>query len=350
VALTDLKPLPALMTQCGRGCGLAACPSLGLLVTSDDNNNTLLVWGVPGGARGGARGGSSASGGPGASAGARTGGASAGGGGGGLTLVCTFGGAMSVAPMQFDFGSGHGYSGYLAFTTPTTATGDGGAHPLLLVTDAGHDAVHLVDVVGRTHAGYLASPGSIAGPRGVAATRSGASPLVAVSAWKEAASGDHGVVVYKGSGAVWEAVRVIGAGVGGPGSRDGQLKRPFGLRFSADGAAICVADWGNGRTSLFCVVDGGFKRHVAVGLRGPRDVEEVEGGWLVSCSASDTVEFLGDIGVGYGTGRSPLRLGKAGGGSGNEDGEFWSPFALAVVADVGLVVRDWGNERLQVFG
>jgi hypothetical protein len=94
-------------------------------------------------------------------------------------------------------------------------------------------------------------------------------------------------------------VRVIGAGVGGPGSRDGQLKRPFGLRFSADGAAICVADWGNGRTSLFCVVDGGFKRHVAVGLRGPRDVEVVEGGWLVSCSASDTVELWGDVSVGY---------------------------------------------------
>ena len=72
--------------------------------------------------------------------------------------------------MQFDFtrSSGSGVSGYLAFTPPTTTTSgsSSGARPLLLVTDAGHDAVHVVDVVGRTHAGYLASPGSIAGPRG----------------------------------------------------------------------------------------------------------------------------------------------------------------------------------------
>jgi hypothetical protein len=63
--------------------------------------------------------------------------------------------------------------------------------------------------------GYVASPGSIAGPRGVAA--SGASPLVAVSAWAKTNSGDHVVVVYRGShgGAVWEAVRVIGGGFGG---------------------------------------------------------------------------------------------------------------------------------------
>jgi hypothetical protein len=344
VALTALVPLPALKTECGQGLGLAACPALGLLVTSDSNKNTLSVWGVPGGGSGGG----GASGGAGASAGAGAGGASAGGGGGGLRLVCTLGGTGSAAPMQFKF---NGVSGYLAFTPPTTTTFSGSSssstRPLLLVTDAGHDAVHVVDMVGRSHAGYLASPGSIAGPRGVAA--SGASPLVAVSAWKKSDSGDHVVVVYRGSGAVWEAVRVIGGGFGCPGSRDGQLKWPYGLRFSADGSAICVAEYGNGRASVFRVGDGGFVRRMATGLSAPYDVEEVEGGWLVACGGSDTVEFVSDGDGGDGGGRPSL--GKAGGGPGSGDGEFCFPSALAVVPGLGLVVGEAGNGgRMQVFG
>ena len=106
--------------------------------------------------------------------------------------------------MQFKFG----LSGYLAFTPTTTATTSGSSssstRPLLLVTDAGADAVHAVDVVGRVHAGYLAPPGSVAGPRGVAA--SGTAALAAVSAWKKTSGGDHVVVVYRGSGTEWEAV------------------------------------------------------------------------------------------------------------------------------------------------
>jgi hypothetical protein len=238
--------------------------------------------------------------------------------------------------MQFKFNGV--ITGYLAFTPPPGDSGS--ALPLLLVTDAGHDAVHLVDVVGRTHAGYVAPPGSIAGPRGV--TASGTSPLVAISAWKKRDSGDHVVVVYRGSGAVWEAVRVIGGGFGGPGSGDGQLKGPHGLRFSGDGSVICVADWHNGRASVFRVGDGGFERHMATGLSFPSDVEEVEGGWLVVCGhPSHRVEFVCD---GVGGGRPSL--GKAGGGYGSGDGEFFFPTALAAVPGLGLVVRDG---RLQVF-
>ncbi len=344
-------PLPSLKTQCGQGYGLAACPALGLLVTSDRFKDTLSVWSLPGGASGGSGG---VSGGAGASAGAGARGASAGGGGGGLRLVCTLGGKGSVAPMQFNFFDGLGYfgfSGYLAFTPPTTTTTittASGARPLLLVTDAGHDAVHLVDVVpvgpvGGSHVGYVASPGSIAGPRGVAA--SGASPLVAVSAWKDFCSGDHVVVVYRGSGAVWEAVRVIGGGFGGPGAGDGQLNMPHGLRFSGDGSGICLADNGNDRASMFHVGDGVFLRHLhtATGLGCPHDVEEVEGGWLVVCWDSATVEFVGDGVGGDGGGRPSL------GGHGSGDGEFDRPTALAVVPGLGLVVREVGNSRLQVF-
>ncbi len=175
--------------------------------------------------------------------------------------------------------------------------------------------------------------------------------MVAVSAWKEECSGDHVVVVYRGSGAVWEAVRVIGGGFGGPGSGDGQLHALFGLRFSGDGFGVCVADLGNSRASVFRVGDGGFVRHVATGLIDPLDVEEVEGGWLVTCESSHTVEFVGDCdGVGGDGGGRPS-LGKAGGGRGKMDGELCRPSALAVVPGLGLVVREWGNGgRLQVFG
>jgi hypothetical protein len=346
VALTALVPLSALKTQCGKGHGLAACPALGLLVSSDYNKNTLSVWELPGGASGS----SGASGRADASAGADAGGASVG-GGGRLRLVCTLGGAGSAALMQFDFGNGDGYSGLLAFTPPTTASRDSDStHPLLLVTDHGHDAVHVVDVVGRTHAGYVASPGSIAGPRGVAATSSSdGTVLVAVSAWKDSGFGDHVVVVYRGSGRVWQEVRVIGGGFGAPGSRDGQLRRPFGLRFSGGGSGVSVADWGNGRASVFRVDDGGFVRHMATSLSSPWDVEEVEGGWLFACGIPlHSVVFVGD-GVGGDGGGRPS-LGKAGGGHGSGDGEFWYPTALAVVPGLGLVVREWFNDRVQVFG
>jgi hypothetical protein len=109
-----------------------------------------------------------------------------------------------------------------------------------------------------------------------------------------------------------------------------------------------VADL-NGRVSVFPVGDGGFVRHLATGLRarGPYDVEEVEGGWLVVCRSAHTVEFVGDGGGGDGGGRPSL--GKAGGGHGSGDGEFWCPAALAVVPGLGLVVREYGNRRLQVF-
>ena len=162
---------------------MAACPALGLLVTSNTDYNTLSVFALP-----------------------RSSGAGAG-AGAGLALVCTLGGASSPAPMQFKFLDEHRYSsGWMTFTGPATSR-------LLLLTAAGHDAVHVIDVAGRVHAGYVAAPGAIAGPRGVAARGS----LVAVSAWKKGDSGDHVVRMFEGSGAMWTAVRVVGGGFVGPG-------------------------------------------------------------------------------------------------------------------------------------
>jgi hypothetical protein len=234
--------------------------------------------------------------------------------------------------MQFKFHDGNGPSGWMAFTGPASAR-------LLLVTDAGHDAVHVIDVAGQVHVGYVAGPGTIAGPRGVAATGS----LVAVSAWK-GGSGEHVVRVFEGGGATWTGVRVVGGGFGGPGSADGQLYRPRGLRLTAEGTGLAVAESRNGRVSLFRVQDGSFVRHVATGLGGsPYDVEECQGGWLVASWGSHIIDFVGD-GVDGGAGRA--RLGKMGSG----DGEFISPTALALVPGLGLVVRDDGEGgRLQFF-
>jgi hypothetical protein len=107
---------------------------LGLLATSDDEYDTITVWSVP---------------------------LLRDCGDGGLVRVCTLGGRGSTAPMQFKFS--HSWaSGYLAFTFANS-------RPLLLVTDACQGAVHIVDVVSQTHVGYVASPGSLAGSRGVAA-------------------------------------------------------------------------------------------------------------------------------------------------------------------------------------
>ena len=231
-----------------------------------------------------------------------------------------------------------GCSGYLAFLTPSPTATCVAPIPLLLVTDHGHDAVHIVDVLHRTHKGYLAAPGSIAGPRGMATCSTATPPLVAISAWKEYGRGDHVIRVYAESGAGWITTRVIGGGFKYPGAADGQLKWPRGLRFSADGSAVCVADRGNERVSLFRVADGAFVCHFATGLRGPYDVEAIGSGWAVACH---TVEFVG------GDGRSCL--GKAGGGYGYGDGEFANPAALALVPDMGLVVREYYGRRLQVF-
>jgi hypothetical protein len=103
---------------------------------------------------------------------------------------------------------------------------------------------------------------------------------------------------------------------------------------------------------VFRVGDGAFVKHIATGLNGPWDVEEVEGGWLVACFHSDSVEFVCDVVGGDGGGRPRARrasLGRAGGGYGKGDGEFSCPAALTVVSGLGLVVRERGNRRLQVF-
>jgi hypothetical protein len=124
--------------------------------------------------------------------------------------------------------------------------------------------------------------------------------------------------------------------------------RPYGLRFSGDGSAIVVADSGNRRLCLFSVSDGRLVQLIAKGLDNPRDVEEVEGGWLVVCAFSQTVALVGDGCGDEESGEWPY-LGEVEGRRGFGDGELWVPIALAVVPGLGLVVREARNACLQVF-
>lgn len=161
----------------------------------------------------------------------------------------------------------------------------------------------------------------------------------AVTSWWDD-GGDHVVHLFEASGASWTPLRVFGGGFGRPGREDGQLRRPYGVRVTADGTGVAVADFGNGRVSLFDCRDGSFVRHLAGGLQHAIDTEECSGGWLVACDGPYSVEF-----VGSGSGVCRATLGRSGKGL----GEFVNPISLAIVPGLGLVVRESFGQRLQVF-
>jgi hypothetical protein len=324
-----MHPVSSLTRACGKGVGMAVCLELGILVTSSHIDNKLSTFAFPG-----------------SGASARCGAGAGSGVGGGAGVASTSTGTLShrgssfsllhqfgdEAPFDFCFESATNcYSGYLAFMPS-----DGDMEPIVVVTDAGNGAVHVVNVMDRAHLGYVARPGSISGPKGVAAARD----CVAVSAWTQFDTGSHIVRVYCRHESEWRRWRDVGVDCG---AYDHQLCRPYGLRFSGDGAHVSVADCGNGRVSLFRLCDGAFVRHIAKGLDGPRDVQECKEGWIVACMDSNTVQ---QVPAGP-SGRSAL--GRYGGGSSLE-GEFRYPSAVALVRGFGLVVREILNDgRIQVF-
>ena len=165
-----LVPLPALHMHCGQGLGVAVCPALGLLVTSCEIDNDLTVYSF-----------NQQEGSPEAQPAA---GDAVPAGHLQFSFVACLG-PDSRPPLPLIFSEG---GGYLAFTDHS-----GTSSPLLLATDAGQDAVHVIDVVGRTHVGYVAPPGMIPGPWGVAAK----GHRVAVSAWRVWSEGDHVVHVFE---------------------------------------------------------------------------------------------------------------------------------------------------------
>ncbi len=282
-------------------------------------------------------------------------------------LLGTWGGT-GPGPLQFDFGGRHsGASGGLCFTIPVPAAWGGGglgmagagaggaaaatisAVPQLLVASHGTQRVVVLDMGGVCGGGGAPEPAGAFGgacpddpaapaPRSVAACVG----LVAVSGWTRYAGGDHAVTLY--TAGTWARVRVVGLGIG-RGAGDGQLDRPYGLRFSADGARLLVADYGNHRVCCFRVSDGAFAGVVtskcAHGLSGPRDVVVVAGGVLVADYFNHRVVRVPMDG-------SPTIA--LGGVEGSELGQLSQPAALFVSTDgAQIIVREAGGGRLQVF-
>ena len=241
----------------------------------------------------------------------------------GLSRIRTIGG---MHPLNFKFTDVYDIpSGLMAFTGAATAT------RLLLVTDAGNEAVHVIDVVHGAHVGYVAAPGSIAGPRGVAAWGT----KVAVSAHL-AVGGCSFVQLYEGTGASWTIGRLI---------ISAHVLHPCGVRFTDDGKELAVAaDSGlgfRGGVSLLRTDDGAFVRHVVTGLAYvPADVEDcVDNGWAVVDWRGHRIPFVGGASdQGF--------LGAPGSGH----GELIFPSAVAFVPGLGLIVREYGNGgRVQLF-
>jgi DNA-binding beta-propeller fold protein YncE len=188
--------------------------------------------------------------------------------------------------------------------------------------------------------------GSVSGPRAVAATPA----LVAVSCWKHHGEGTHAVSLFDAEDGV--LLRTLGGPVG---SGDGFLSRPYGVRFSASGHQVFVADCENDRVAVFSTSEGAFVRHAGPrdyhALKGPFDVLPVAGGVLVAANGTQPIVFLpsGEAA----SASDVLVLGV----SGFEDGEFNNPTALALALAPGssgsgpsLFVLEKGSERFQVFG
>jgi len=292
------------------GPGLAVCTSLGVLVTSEYRVNTLSVFALP-------RGDNHTR----------------------MRLLRTIGGSPLQPRTHFDFSSGWGISGALAFTGPAAAR-------RLVVTDHGNDAVHVIDVfahicVGESdscHVGYVASPGTICGPRGVAARGS----LVAVSTWDFLSSSKHIISLFEGSNYAWTMVRrVLGDFQQPEPASLGTLGNVYrGLRFTRDGTGLAITNGLLGCISMYLVQDGAFDRNVGKGLINPIDLEECEGGWLVVSSAISFFIFVGND-----DGGAPHCIGP----------ENWAtigvdfPSALALVPGLGLAVRSEARGGVFIF-
>jgi hypothetical protein len=296
--------MPHWTTPCAKGYGLAASPELGVVVTSDFVANTLSVFRCsPLGP-------------------------------GGLSHLRTFGAGIPAPPggsdMLFCFNDGRGYSGWVAFTRPEPG---GTSPPLLVVTDAGRNAVHVIDVVLEQHKGFVVSPGTLLGPRSVAT----APGRVAVSFWEAPDGSGHSTVrLFGGScDSAWGLLRETAVHML-PDTKLGFLN-PSGLRFTADGSGLVVCEHLQDRVTRFDV--GTFDALVSDVMKSPTDLEECEGGWVVASAFG--VEFMKPK-----QGSTP-ELVKTAWGKGRE---ISLPTALAVLPGVGLIVRDSGDLQLKVFG
>jgi hypothetical protein len=130
---------------------------------------------------------------------------------------------------------------------------------------------------------------------------------------------------------------------GGDGIDPGYLSNPRGVRMLADGSGVVIADCYNNRLCVF-TLGGEFVATVGSkeqGLDFPYDVVECasDGSFIVANHYADNLIKLSRVGA------MVEMYGKRGDGN----GEFYRPTALAALPDGGMVVRELGGARFQVF-
>jgi hypothetical protein len=243
--------------------------------------------------------------------------------GGHLTPAGALGG-WGTGPLQFGKRGGEGEDFKLAFTCVPGAT------PTLLVPEWGNSRVQEVDVVTRTHAGDLYPAGSLPRPRGVATSHA----HIAVS---NAAPGV--ALFHAGTRALLRAIAV-----GTPAARQAPQAWLKGLRLTADGRRVAVADFSNCCVHVHSVGDGSLVARVPAPRVYPHDVEEVEGGWLLASSSLGVCRVEGEAGDGAATpaGLPPVVTGVV--------DCVPAVTAMAMLPGVGLAITHRQAHSLQVRG
>ncbi len=233
-------------------------------------------------------------------------------------LFC-FGGPDASPPIQFSF---HDPSGFLAFV-------DADSEPLLLVSDAGMDAVHVLNVVTKEHCGYLGVPHTFHLPSGVATTGHGLGVIAAVAS----RNGRRVHIFGRTDVCSWTPLQVINCHA-----------IPLGVRLFAGACVVARLyskdDADPGSVSWYSVQDGTLLRMQSV--YRPLDVEVLhDHRYFVTSGQFDNCVHFKDV---SGTQIQVL------GGVGNSFGMLDVPTALCFVPQMGILIRSLCNEgRVSVY-
>jgi hypothetical protein len=147
----------------------------------------------------------------------------------------------------------------------------------VLVTDVGNHLVHVLDVVGRAHAGYVFDPEALVHcPRGVASKRD----LVAVSSWVDRRDHHAAVSIYQGHSndvSHWCLLWRMAC----------PSAQPAALKFSQDGSFLVVSECT--RNKPLTLINLLARRKVGVVCPPSSaglvfDLLQCGTGWLVSCT------------------------------------------------------------------